>query len=551
MIKIFSSVDTIFTSNGDAVIQPTKAKIKKEDNGAYYLEFETDITADQYIVKDNIIVANTPQGYQAFRIGNIEKTRKKIRGNAYHVFYDSQRYFIEKAQQNNINCNVAIDTVNSATSDLSPFTVVSNIANTNNIDFTAVSLYEAYNELINIYGGHLVRDNFSVAINGTIGQDNGVTIQYAKNLKDIQATYNWDNVVTKLYAVGKDGITLDNKYIYSDIQYSIPYTKMVQFEQDIEAENYPDNEAYIYALKQNLEQLATDYVNKHSIPEVNYTLSANIEKITDVGDIIEVKDSRLGIDLITNVISYTYNCLTQKYESIEFGTFTNNLGNLLSNITASQDEAISNNNNELKLILSNEIAVAEDKIWGALSSSYCLYEGNQILIVDRLPKETAVNVLRINNAGIAFSQTGINGTFTSAWTIDGTLNMGAINVINLTADLIKGGTLKLGSNLNEYGLIEVYDEANNLIAQLDQNGVRVNATNGSYIVMNGIVGFAGYDRLDNQIFYCNNNEFHMVKAVVDNEITLCNKVRFIPISLTDSNNIAHDGIGLVTVLDND
>lgn len=551
MIKIFSSVDTIFTSNGDAVIQPTKAKIKKEDNGAYYLEFETDITADQYIVKDNIIVANTPQGYQAFRIGNIEKTRKKIRGNAYHVFYDSQRYFIEKAQQNNINCNVAIDTVNSATSDLSPFTVVSNIANTNNIDFTAVSLYEAFNELINIYGGHLVRDNFSLAINGTIGQDNGVTIQYAKNLKDIQATYNWDNVVTKLYAVGKDGITLDNKYIYSDIQYSIPYTKMVQFEQDIEAENYPDNEAYIYALKQDLERLATDYVNKHSIPEVNYTLSANLEKITDVGDVIEVKDSRLGIDLITNVISYTYNCLTEKYESIEFGTFTNNLGNLISNITASQDEAISNNNNELKLILSNEIAVAEDKIWGALSSSYCLYEGNQILIVDRLPKETAVNVLRINNAGIAFSQTGINGTFTSAWTIDGTLNMGAINVINLTADLIKGGTLKLGSNLNEYGLIEVYDEANNLIAQLDQNGVRVNATNGSYIVMNGIVGFAGYDRLDNQIFYCNNNEFHMVKAVVDNEITLCNKVRFIPISLTDSNNIAHDGIGLVTVLDND
>ena len=29
----------------------------------------------------------------------------------------------------------------------------------------------------------------------------------------------------------------------------------------------------------------------------------------------------------------------------------------------------------------------------------------------------------INNGGIAFSQTGINGTFNSAWTIDGTLNM--------------------------------------------------------------------------------------------------------------------------------
>lgn len=551
MIKIFNPTDTNFISNGEVILKPFKAKVKKEDNGAYYLEYEVDISADQYIVKDNIIVANTPQGQQAFRIGNFEKTRKKIRGNAYHVFYDSQRYFIEAVKQDNINCNVAIDTINSATSDLSPFTVASNIANTNNIDFTTVSLYEAFTELINLYGGHIVRDNFSVAINGTIGTDNGVTIQYKKNMKELQASYNWDNVVTKLYAVGKDGVTLDNKYIYSEIQYSIPYTKKVSFEQDINSENYPDNEAYVYALKQDLEQLATEYVNKHSVPEVNYTVRANVEKVTDVGDTIEVKDYRLGIDLLTNVISYTYNCLTKKYESIDFGTFKNNLSNLIPNITASQDEAIANNNNELKLILSNEIETAQQTIWGALSSSYCIYEGNQILILDRLPKSEAVNVIRINNGGIAFSQTGINGTFTSAWTIDGTLNMGAINVINLTADLIKGGTLKLGSNLNEYGLIEVYDEANNLIAQLDQNGVRVNGTNGSYIVMNGIVGFAGYDRLDNQIFYCNNNEFHMVKAVVDNEITLCNKVRFIPISLTDSNNIAHDGIGLVTVLDND
>lgn len=37
--------------------------------------------------------------------------------------------------------------------------------------------------------------------------------------------------------------------------------------------------------------------------------------------------------------------------------------------------------------------------------------------------------------------------------------------------MIKGGTLKLGSNLNQNGQIEVYDEANNLIAKLDKNGL--------------------------------------------------------------------------------
>ena len=40
MIRVFSPDDKIFTSNGDAVIQPFKAKVHKEDNGDYYLDFE-------------------------------------------------------------------------------------------------------------------------------------------------------------------------------------------------------------------------------------------------------------------------------------------------------------------------------------------------------------------------------------------------------------------------------------------------------------------------------------------------------------------------------
>ena len=51
--------------------------------------------------------------------------------------------------------------------------------------------------------------------------------------------------------------------------------------------------------------------------------------------------------------------------------------------------------------------------------------------------------------------------------------MQQINVINLVADMIKGGTLKLGSNLNEYGQLEVFDEANNLIAELNKDGLKM------------------------------------------------------------------------------
>ena len=127
--------------------------------------------------------------------------------------------------------------------------------------------------------------------------------------------------------------------------------------------------------------------------------------------------------------------------------------------------------------------------------------------------------------------------------------MEQINVINLTANLIKGGTLKLGSALNQNGQLEVYDEANNLIAELNKNGLKMYGADGSYVLMNNTVGFAGYDNQGNQIYWVNGDEFHMKKSVIEEEITLCNKMRFIPITITDSNNnIVNDGIGLVSII---
>ena len=127
--------------------------------------------------------------------------------------------------------------------------------------------------------------------------------------------------------------------------------------------------------------------------------------------------------------------------------------------------------------------------------------------------------------------------------------MEQINVINLTADLVKGGTLKLGSNLNQNGQIEVYDETNALIAELNKDGLKMYGADGSYVLMNNDVGFAGYDKNDNKIYWVDKDEFHMKKSVIEEEITLCNKMRFIPITIRDNNNnIINDGIGLVSVM---
>ena len=559
MIKLFGINDTIFNSNGDKVIIPLRAKVHKEDNGSFYLDFECSLDYINDIVAGNILVVPTPQGEQAFRISSATATRSKITAKCYHIFYDSKNYLIEDSYVVDKNCNDALDHLNSATSDLSPFTTLSDVNSTNSFRCVRKSLYEAINVVLERWGGHLVRDNFNIKIKNEIGQDNGVVVRYGKNLKNITCETNWDNVVTKLMPVGKDGLLLNNLddtasvYVTSDIQYDIPFTKTVSFEQNINEEDYQDDngnlnqEEYTQALLNDLYNQAINYVNTNDIPKVNYTLKANLEKITDIGDTVEVIDERLGINITTNVISYVYDCILEKYTEIEFGNFTQKLDGLISSITNNTQIAIEEANQSLQVTLGQELQQAQNKIWNALGSSYVIYEGDKILIVDTLPKESATNVIMINNGGIAFSNTGINGTFSSAWTIDNVLNMEQINVINLTANLIKGGTLKLGSNLNQNGQLEVYDESNNLIAELNKNGLKMYGVDGSYVLINNTVGFAGYDRNDNQIYWVNGDEFHQKKSVVEEEITLCNKLRFIPITIYDGNTIVNDGIGLVSV----
>lgn len=555
MIKLYGQTDTTFTSNGDMTILPLRAVVHKADNSDFYLDLTTSLQYVDDLTAGRIIVAPTPQGEQAFRVGNVQKTKNKITVRCWHVFYDTENYLIEDSRAINSTLNDALDHFNENTNPASPFTTLSDVQGTATLYIVRKSYYEAIQEAMQRWGGgHLVRDNFSIQIRQSIGQDNGVLVRYGKNIKDITVDYNWDNVVTAMMPVGYDGVMLEDKYIYSDISYDIPYTKCVHFDQNIDQEPYQDENgnldenAYREALRADLFAQAQAYIETNQYPQVNYQLAANLEKVTDIGDTVVVDDERLGVKITTNVISYDYDCILGKYTNLEFGNFKQQLSNLVTTITNQTQQMVQESTQVLQIGLESELNLAQEKIWGALGNSYVIYEGDKILVVDSLPKETATNVIMINNGGIAFSNTGINGNFTSAWTIDNVLNMQQINVINLTADLIKGGTLKLGSKLNQSGVLQLYDEANTLIGQMDKDGLKMYGQDGSYVMMNEEVGFAGYDRNNNKIYWVDKDEFHMKKSVVEQEITLCNKLRFIPITITDSNNnIINDGIGLVSV----
>ena len=521
----------------------------------YFVELEDPLENLEYYQKGMIVRVPTPWGVQGFRCDNPSIQNNRITCKAWHLTYDARNYLIEDAYAVNKNCNDALNHFNDATDVPSPFTVLSDITTTLSTRAIRVSLYDIFEKLIGTdkYGGHWVRDNYNFAIRQAIGQDRGVTLAYRKNITDIEISENWDDVCTKLlpYTTG-DSITiqLDETYVeLNEELYDIPYSKTLKFENPYAIEDFASEEEFIATSKAWLLQEAHKYLDEHKFPQINYSVSASINNVSDVGDLIYVKHPKCKVDITTNVIAVRYDAIKRRYTKIEFGNFKKEIKNFKREIATEIGKETDKKIDETKALLEEELNKATAQINSALGSSYVINNGNEILIVDRLPKEEAVYCIKANSAGIGFSSTGINGTFNSAWTIDGTLNMQNINVINLTASLIKGGTLKLGGVNNASGTFELYDEASTLIGLMNKDGLKMFGEDGSYVLLNNDVGFAGFDKSNNKIYWVDQDEFHQKKSVVEEEITLCNKVRFIPITITDDNgNIVNDGIGLVPTI---
>ena len=549
MIKVYDSNETLFNNNGIKILHPLLAEITKKDNDDYYLELEDNLNNIDYYQKGLIIRTDTPWGVQGFRCDNPSVENNKISCKAWHLTYDSENYIIKDSYSVDKNCNDALEHFNSNTDITSPFTTISDITKILSARMVRRTLYDVFERFISddMYGGHLYRDNFTFGIKSSLGEDRGVVLAYNKNITDIKVSENWDDVCTKLLPYTTDGevaILLDDTYVeLTEKLYDIPYSKVVKFDNPYKEEDYTSREEFLTATKTWLSEVANIYLQENRLPKINYSISAEIKNVSDIGDIIYVKHPKCKVNITTNVIGIVYDCISKKYKKIEFGNFKKQLNHLSQQITAKVEENTKGLINETKNLLQEELNQATAKINGVLGNSYVIYEGDKILVVDRLPKEYAVYCIKISSGGIGFSSTGINGTFTSAWTIDGTLNMEAINVINLTASLIKGGTLKLGGVNNSSGTFELYDESNKLICLQDKTGFTCYATNGDYVKLNADVGFAGYNKNNIKVYWADGEVFHMRNAEVENELKVANMIKFVPVN-TSSNK----GIGIVAIL---
>ena len=549
MIKVYDSNEKLFNHNGIKVIHPLRADITKTDNGDYYVDLQDTIESLEFYQSGMIVRIPTPWGVQGFRLANPTVKNNKVEIKGWHLTYDARNYIIKDAYAVDKNCNDALEHFNSSTDIPSPFTPLSDITTITSTRAVRKTLFEIYELFLSAdrYGGHWFRDNWTLGIKQKVGEDRGVVLAIGKNITDMQIAEDWSEVCTKILPTTTNGevaILLDETIVeLTEPLYDIPYTKVIPFENPFNVEDFETEEEYLISVKNWLRGQAESYLEGHKLPKVNYSVSASIDNVSDVGDILHIKHPKIKVNILTEVISVQYDAIRKKYTKIEFGNFKKELKNLSQSITAEANKHTDEAVKDTQTLLKGELEEATAKINGVLGNSYAIYEGDKILVVDTLPKENAVNVLKISNGGIGFSNSGINGTFKSAWTLDGTLNMQNINVINLTASLIKGGVLKLGGVNNSSGTFELYDETNSLIALMDKKGLTVYAKNGDYVTLNAEEGIVGHDAHGNRVYWADGETFHMQNAEVENQIKIAGQIKIVPVATAD--NV---GVGFVALV---
>lgn len=334
-----------FNNYGLGVLKKVKScNITQELNGRYDLEMEVylDDEKSKYLTKWNIVRAEG----QLFRIifSKIIDKENITSIKAMHIFYDLQFGFIEDSRADNSPMLVSLQkSIPTQYQDV--FTCNSDITELGTLYHVEDNGVTCIFNTIERWGkGELLRNNFHFEVNNSIGQDTGVTFTY-KKIEGIEIINDHENVATKIYPKGYDGITLPEKYIdipnwNTEDYLDVPITKLVQFEK---AENEVD-----------LRLVATEYAATIGLSTSNITIKLHdISNITafeelkdlykaNIGDIITIKHSKLDIRVKVKIISITKELVTGKTE-LELGQplddFLKSVDN--SNVTFDESALIS------------------------------------------------------------------------------------------------------------------------------------------------------------------------------------------------------------------
>lgn len=471
---LYAASETDFTTNGIGLLtDAVSCTVTEERNGAYEatLVYPAKGHLAEYIAEDAIIKAkaNDTDEPQLFRI---YKSGKQIGSNttwnAEHISYELTGNPVERFNVSGVNAEQALNSLLAAAVFKHKYTATSNITTVNKTSIAdVVSVRKALGgvegSILDTWGGEYHFNNYRIELLKARGADNGVTIEYGKNLTDAKQERNIAKIVTAIFPYAKYTPEGEENEVYVSLKektlvhagaadYAYKRCEIVDFSSEWESGTIITEDMLRAKAEAYLEKISTE-------PDINITLSyAQLKKTKDykniqimesvaLCDTVTVRIDKLQIEATAKIVKAKYDSLKERYDTMEIGSVRTNLTKQLTATQQEVTESIKKNQTraeQIKKQIEQTIVDVTAAITGNSGGYVVLYpEKNpqEIYILDQPELSKAKNVWRWNLAGLGHSSTGVNGKFTTAITADGQIVANFITAGELTGTILKAGTV--------------------------------------------------------------------------------------------------------------
>ena len=331
--------------NGEPLHEATSAIIKESMNGDFVLTVKypiSDTGIYKQIKEDMLIKCPTPVlGPQLFRIKKPVENNDQLEITAYHITDDIMQRSVKPVQVANQTCSIALSQmVQNAKTDLGDFSFTSDIQERRTFNMTETEniysvLLDGKHSIVGTWEGELVRDNFSLTIKKSRGENRGVVITTHKNLKSYQRSKNSQNVITRIHArstfkpEGSEHETTIKVTVDSPLINSYPY---------INEKEYENNNLKTV---EDLKKWAQAKFTNEGIDKVSDSIKLEAYEldgqIVHLGDTVNLKSLKHNVDIFKKAVAYEYDGLKEEYISLEFddkaGFGGSGVSNGLSDVT--------------------------------------------------------------------------------------------------------------------------------------------------------------------------------------------------------------------------
>lgn len=462
---LYSATETNFDHNGIGILSAcVSCEVTEEANGIFELTMQYPMDGvhfaeigDRSIIK---VKADQFREPQLFRVYAVSKPMSGIvMVSAEHISYDLSGIPVSPFVAENAPSAMA-GLLKNAVVDC-PFAFMTDKSTVAKFSVTLPSsirsrLGGVAGSILDVYGGEYEFDNYNVILHNQRGRNRGVSIRYGKNLTDIQQEQNCSSVATGIYpywAGDVDGSTvlveLPEKIIAAPGTYN--FVKIRTVDLTTEFEEQPT--------VQQLRERAKSYVtaNNIGVPVVSLTVSfAQLEQSEEyrhleflervsLFDTVNVEFPALNVSATAMAVKMVYDVLADRVKSATLGSVRSNIADTI----AEQQKGIDNTVKKNDLQKVQEAATA----WLTNGKGYKVERRDELgrvvdtLYLDTPDIETAVNVMRIGQSGIGFSQSGVEGPYYSAWTLDGAFNANFIRAGSIES---KNGSFYLDLNNDDF-----------------------------------------------------------------------------------------------------